>query len=125
MVLFLHKNIKKLEKAFKITLYVLLGHICPLSKNGHKFLNFRKFKTKKDLNVFVFITFDKKKVLAALGQISMKLIKKTARFEKNIFCFISDFNAIDSGGGTFISVKKFFFSIKYLFQLMFIVFCMF
>ena len=74
------------NQMLEISLYVLLGHICPLSKNGHKFLNFRKFETKKDLNVFVFITFDKKKnILATLGQISMKLTKKQQGLKKKIF----------------------------------------
>ena len=67
----------------------------------------------------------KKKILATLGQISMILIKKQQGLKKIFFPSSVILNAMDSGEGTFISVKKFFFSIKYLYQLMFIVFCMF
>ena len=54
----------------------------------------------------------KKNILATLGQISMKLTKKIARFEKKFFASSVILNAMDSGEGTFISVKKFFFQLN-------------
>ena len=101
------------NQMLEISLYVLLGHICPLSKNGHKFLNFRKFETKKDLNVFVFITFDKKIYIGNFRSNKHETNKKTARFEKkNFFASSVILNAMDFGEGTFISVKKIFFQLN-------------